>query len=212
MKLLTRVDHACRRFPVRVLGHPFKAFDEMRNANAGSLGFCLFVLLLSCVLNVLEYVYTGFLTNSNDIYRISTLYLMLVTAFPVLLFVTGNWSVTTLMSGKGRYVDIFMAMMYALYPYCLLRIVSLVLSNVLLLDEMSIVSALNGIGIALFVFYLFVGLVVIHDYSFSQGVGMVLLTLFAILVIVFILMLGFSLFADVWDFFRTIWRELQLKM
>lgn len=212
MKLLTRVDHACRRFPARVLGHPFKAFDEMRNANAGSLGFCLFVLLLSCVLNVLEYVYTGFLTNSNDIYRISTLYLMLVTAFPVLLFVTGNWSVTTLMNGKGRYVDIFMAMMYALYPYCLLRIVSLVLSNVLLLDEMSIVGALNGIGIAMFVFYLFVGLVVIHDYSFSQGVGMVLLTLFAILVIVFILMLGFSLFADVWDFFRTIWRELQLKM
>ena len=41
---------------------------------------------------------------------------------------------------------------------------------------------------------------------------MVLLTLFAILVIVFVLMLGFSLVADVWDFVRTVWREARMKL
>ena len=64
----------------------------------------------------------------------------------------------------------------------------------------------------LFAFYLFIGLIVIHDYNFSQGIGMVLLTLFAIIVIVFVLMLGFSLVADVWDFLSVVWRELQLKL
>lgn len=199
-------------FPMRILSRPFNSFDRMKHEKKGSMAFCIFVLLLSCVLNVLEYVYNGFLINYNDLYRVSTLYLMLVTAFPVLLFVTGNWSVTTLLNGEGKYHEIFMVTMYALFPYCICRIVALILSNVLLLDEMAIVNAIKGIGIALFAFYLFVGLVVIHNYGFGQGVGMVLLTLFAILIIVFILMLGFSLVSDVFDFLRTVFRELRLRL
>ncbi len=212
MKILSGINFACRRFPKYLLGHPFKGFDEMKSEKRGSLAFCLFVLALSCILNVLEYVYTGFLVNYNNLYRVSTLYLMAVTAFPVALLVTGNWSVTSLMNGKGKYVEIFMVTMYALYPYCILRIVALALTNVLLLDEMAIVTAIRGIGVALFVFYLFIGLVVIHEYSFGQGIAMVLLTIFAILVIVFVLMLGFSLVSDVFDFLRTVWRELRLKL
>ncbi len=209
---LSRINDACRVFPKHILSHPFEGFEEMKSEKRGSMGFCLFVLLFSCLLNVLEYVYTGFLVNYNDLYQVSTLYLMLVTAFPVALFVVGNWSVTSLLNGKGKLAEIFMVTMYALFPYCVLRVIALVLSNYLLLDEMAIVSAIRGIGIAMFVFYLFVGLVVIHEYSFSQGIGMVLLTLFAIMIIVFILMLAFSLAADVFDFGRTVWRELRLKL
>ncbi|MBQ3669517.1 MAG: hypothetical protein IJM56_05795 [Clostridia bacterium] len=209
---LSEFKNAFFTFPKYILGRPFSGFDQMKHLKKGSMAFCIFVLLLSCILNVLEYVYNGFLINYNDLYQVSTLYLMLVTAFPVFLFVTGNWSVTTLLNGEGKYHEIFMVTMYALYPYCILRIVALILSNVLLLDEMAIVNAIRGIGIALFVFYLFVGLVVIHNYGFGQGIGMVLLTLFAILVIVFVLMLGFSLVADVFDFLRTVARELRLRL
>lgn len=209
---LSAFNEKFRVFPKYILTRPFNGFDQMKHQKRGSMAFCLFVLFLSCILNVLEYVYNGFLINYNDIYRVSTLYLMLVTAFPVFLFVTGNWSVTTLLNGEGKYHEIFMVTMYALYPYCILRIVALILSNVLLLDEMAIVSAIKGIGIALFAFYLFVGLVVIHNYGFGQGIGMVLLTLFAILIIVFVLMLAFSLVADVFDFFRTVLREIRLRL
>lgn len=209
---LKSVDNAARKFPLFILGHPFKGFDAMKMEKQGNMIFCVFVLLLSCLLNVLEYVYTGFLINYNDLYQVSTLYLMLVTAFPVGLFVVGNWSVTTLLNGKGKMGEIFMTTMYALYPFCILRIIALILSNYLLLDEMSIVTTIKVIGAVIFGFYLFIGLLVIHDYNFSQGLGMVLLTLFAIMIIVFVLMLAFSLVADVADFFRTVWRELQLKL
>ena len=209
---LSAFKYAFHVFPMHILARPFNGFDRMKHEKQGSMAFCLFVLFLSCILNVLEYVYNGFLINYNDLYQVSTLYLMLVTAFPVFLFVTGNWSVTTLLNGEGKYHEIFMVTMYALYPFCLCRIAALLLSNVLLLDEMAIVSAIRGIGVALFVFYLFVGLVVIHNYGFGQGIGMVLLTLFAIMVIVFVLMLGFSLVADVFDFLRTVLRELRLRL
>lgn len=209
---LVELRESAVRFPLRILSSPFKAFDEMKTEHRGSLAFCVIVFIFSCVLNVLEYVYTGFLINTNNIYEVSTLYLMLVTAFPVFLFVTGNWSVTTLLNGKGKYAEIFMAMMYALFPFCVLRTVALILSNFMLLDEMSIVYTIKTIGAVVFVFYLFIGLVVIHDYNFSQGIGMVLLTLFAVLIIVFVLMLAFSLAADVWDFLSTVWREIQLKL
>lgn len=208
---MTRIVNTLWRFPMRVLSSPFKGFDEMKTEKRGSYAFAFFVLAFSALLGVCEYVYTGFLINKNNPYDVSSLYLTLVTLFPVALFVTANWSVTTLLDGKGRYGEIFMAMMYALYPMCLLRLAALLLSRILALDEMAFVYALQAIGAALFGLYLFVGLIVVHEYTFTKGVGSVLLTLAAMMVIAFILMLFFSLVADVWDFLTVLSRELLLK-
>ncbi len=199
------------RFPMRILGSPFKGFDEMKTEKRGSYAFAFAVLIFSALLNIVEYVYTGFLINYNNAYYISSVYLAMVTLFPVALFVTGNWSITTLLDGKGKYSIIFMTMMYAIYPMCLLRVVALVLSNVLTLDEMAFVTAIQVIGAAMFALYLFVGLTVIHEYTFSKSVGSVLLTIAAMMVIAFILMLALSLVADVGEFITVFSREFALK-
>lgn len=199
------------RFPMHILAQPFKGFDEMKNEKRGSYAFAFFVLVFSCLLGPIEYVYSGFLVNYSNPYQINSLYLMLVTLFPVLLFVTGNWSVTTLLDGKGRYGEIFLTLMYALFPMCLLRLLAMILTNVLTLDEMAFVIALQTIGAVMLCLYLFIGLVVIHEYSFGKGLGSMLLTLAAIMVIVFVLMLALTLVADVVDFATIFIKELRLK-
>lgn len=199
-------------FPARLLLRPFKRFDEMKYERAGSYPFAFFMLLLSALLSVLEFVYGGFLTNYHDIYGVDSLYLSLTVLFPVALFVVGNWCVTTLMDGKGRLGEIFMATMYAMFPLCLTRIVALILSNVLTLDEMTISYTVQGVGVFAFCLYLFIGLVVVHEYSFGRGVGSIVLTLLAMMVLVFILMLVFTLVADLWDFVVVFTKELMLKL
>ncbi len=199
------------RFPMRILGSPFKGFDEMKNEGRGSFAFAWVTLVFSALLNIIEYVYAGFLINYNNPYMISSVFLAFVTLFPVALFITGNWSITTLLDGKGRYSIIFMTMMYAIYPMCLLRVVALLLSNVLTLDEMAFVTAIQIIGMVAFGLYLFVGLTVIHEYTFSKSVGSILLTIVAMMIISFILMLALSLIADVGEFGYVFSKEFMLK-
>ena len=198
-------------FPTRLLLRPFKRFDEMKYERKGSYAFAFFVLILASLISVMNYVYKGFLINYNDIYRVNSLYLALTVLFPVGLFVLGNWCVTTLLDGKGRLGEIFQATMYAMFPLCLLQLLGLLLSNVLVLDEMVIVTALTGIGGVLFFVYLFIGLAVVHEYGFGRCIGCLLLTLIAMMVLVFILMLLFALVSDVWDFIRVFSKEFMLK-
>lgn len=199
------------RFPMRIIGRPFKGFDEMKYEKRGSYVFAFFVLIFSALLNVMEYVYLGFLINMGNPYYINSLFLALVTLFPVALFVTGNWSITTLLDGKGTYGYIFMTTMYALFPMCVLRLIAMILSNVLTLDEMAFVTAMQVIGGVLFVLYLFVGITVVHEYTFTKSLGSMLLSIVAMAVITFILMLALSLVADVGEFVQTIVKELMLK-
>ncbi|MDI9521057.1 MAG: YIP1 family protein [Bacillota bacterium] len=211
MNLLGRFKNDFWSFPLYILGRPFKGFDEMKYEGRGSLGFAIVIFFLSALMNIVEFVYCGFLVNYNNPYQINSLFLALVTIFPVLLFMVANWSVTTLLEGKGRMKDIFMVMMYAMFPFLLLRLISLVLTNVLTLDEMMISSTLTGIGSVLFFVYTFIGLVVVHEYGLGAGVGSILLTLIAMMIIVFILMLFFTLVADLVDFVTVFGRELMLK-
>ena len=200
------------RFPMRLLVRPFKQFDALKYEHRGSYAFAFFVLILECLLSVMNYVYKGFLINYSDIYRVNSLYLTLTVLFPVALFVLGNWCVTTLLDGKGKMGEIFQVTMYALFPMCLLQWLALLLSNLLVLDEMVIVTSLQGIGAVLFFVYLFIGLAVVHEYSFARCIGSLLLTVAAMMVLVFILMLLFSLVADVVDFFTVFGKELMLKI
>lgn len=198
-------------FPMYILGRPFKGFDDMKTEKKGSLFFAFSLLVFSSLLNILEYVYSGFLVNRNNPYLINSLYLIMVTLFPIALFVVGNWSVTTLLDGKGRMNDIFMVTMYAMYPFVITRIISLLLSRVLSMDEMPIANTLSGIGSFMFIMYGFIGLIVVHEYSFSRALASVLLTIVAMMVIVFVLMLLFALATDVFDFVRVLSKELILK-
>ncbi|HPA60448.1 MAG TPA: YIP1 family protein [Clostridia bacterium] len=198
-------------FPTYILGRPFKGFEEMKTEHRGSMLYAVTMFILSALMNIVEFVYTGFLVNYNNPYMINSIFLAMVTIFPVVLFVVANWSVTTLLEGKGRMKDIFMVLMYAMFPFLLLRLVSLFLTNVLTLEEMMVSYTLVSIGSVLMFAYMFIGLISVHEYSFGAAIGSLLLTVVAMMIIVFILMLLFTLAADVVDFVRVVYKELMLK-
>lgn len=200
------------RFPTRILMRPFKNFEAMKIEKKGSYAFAFFVLALESLISIMDFVYKGFLINYSDIYKINSLYLALTVLFPAALFVVGNWCVTTLMDGKGRLGEIFQATMYAMFPMCLLQLLALFLSNILTLDEMTLVFAIRAVGAAVFFIYLFIGVTVVHEYTFARSVGALLLTVAAMMVLVFILMLIFALTADVADFVTIFGKELILKI
>jgi tetratricopeptide (TPR) repeat protein len=197
-------------YPLYILSHPFKGFDEIKYEKKGKLSVCISIIAILSLINIIRFNSTSFLINENNPYEINSILLILTTVFPYLLFVTANWSITTLIDGKGTYSDIFKINMYALYPKIYLDLLGIGLSNVLILEELPIVYMLFGISTFLYCFYTFIGLVVIHGFSFSKGMGSVILTFAAMAVIVFILLLLVTLVGGFTDDIYTIVQEFTL--
>lgn len=209
-KRIRMINNQMFHYPLYILSHPFKGFDEIKYEKKGSYPACIAILAILCLLGIIKTRYTSFLINFQDPNDINSIVLVLAAIFPYLLFVTANWSVTTLMDGKGTYGEIFKVNMYALYPKIYLDLAAALLSNVLTVEEIPLVNMLFGLSALLYCFYLFVGLVVIHGFTFTKNVGSLTITFVAMAVIVFILLLFVTLVGGFADDIYTITQEFTL--
>jgi hypothetical protein len=138
-------------------------------------------------------------------------YVLTMAFAPIALFVLANWSVTTITDGKGSLKNIFMAYTYALYPYIICQLIGLLLSNYVTLDEAAFATFFLVFATVAQYFYLFIGLIVIHDYTFTKAVLTVLFTILAMMIIVFIIALFISLGSEVVSFVYTVYQETATK-
>lgn len=198
-------------FPLYIISHPFKGFDEMKYENRGKLSTCFVFLVLLCLLNIMKYVYTGFIVNYNNPYYINSIFIVATTVLPIILFVTANWTITTLINGLGKYKEIFLVNMYSLYLTLIFDSIFIVLSNVLTLEEMPIAYFFTSLSTFTYCLYLFIGLIVIHEFTFSKAIGSIILTFISMAIILFVTLLLFSLVGEVAQFIITIIKELSLK-
>ena len=132
--------------------------------------------------------------------------------FPLALWVVGNWGLTTLFDGKGRLGQVYMATCYALTPYPLIQFPLMIFSNFVTVDEAefySVVSALSLVWAALLVI---AAMGQIHEYSAGKNLLFTVATLFAMLVMIFILMIFFSMISQGVAYFISLAKELMFRM
>ncbi len=198
-------------FPLYVMGHPFKGFDDIKLEGEGKTSVGVTILVVQAFVAVLNFVYRGFIANMADPYDLNVLLILATSIAPVLLFCIGNWSITTLMDGSGSIREIFLALTYSMYLSIPLNLVSIVLSNVLVEEEMAVATFFSTLAMVILLLYAFIGLIVVHDFTFLRAIAAVLLSFVAILIILFLAMLLASLAGEVILFFRTIYREIVLN-
>lgn len=198
-------------FPLYVMGHPFKGFDDIKLEGEGRTSVGVTILVVQAFIAVLNFVYRGFIDNRNDPYDLNVLMILATSIAPILLFCIGNWSITTLMDGSGTIREIFLALTYSMYLSIPLNIISIILSNVLVEDEMAVATFFSTLAMAIFLLYAFIGLIVVHDFTFLRAIAAVILSFVAILIILFITLLLASLAGEVILFFRTVYREIILN-
>lgn len=196
------------KFPLHVILHPFDGFSDMKYEEKGKLRVALWILFLVVIAVILQKQYSGFLVNMNDPRTLNSLDDLQFTVLPFLLWCISNWSVTTLLEGEGRFRDIVMATGYALYPMVLIYIPMTFISRFMAKEETVFYYLLNSVASIWFVFLLFVGLMVVHQYTATKTVATMLLTVITMGIIVFLGALVFSLINQVVVFFIDIYREL----
>ena len=197
--------------PFELMIHPIDRTDTWKRQHTYSLFTALLIVFLWFVSAVAEYQLTGRNFNFN---KPGTLNLFLVSVRTVavyFVFVIANWAVTTLQEGKGTFTQILVFTGYSMLPMVLCSFLATLLSHWMVQDEAIFRSWVIWLGILWSGVILLTSLMTLHQYSFSKTILSFLLTAFAMLVIVYLLILFFSLIQQMVAFATTAYNELYFR-
>ena len=187
--------------------HPFDGFWDLKHEKRGSVRAASTILGITIIAFFYQAIGTGYMHNPKGDY--STVFIQIIAVVvPVVLWIVGNWCLTTLFDGEGSFKDIYIATCYSLAPLPLFVVLSTVLSNVLTVTEGSILTLLVSLGYVWVGLLLFFGMVVTHDYTTGKNVITTLGTIVAMAVIMFIILLFSSLVMKMATFLITLFTEI----
>ncbi len=200
------------RYALHVITHPFDGFWDLIHEKRGSIAAANTFMFLFLLTRVLKLLYTNFQFMSTAIQYIDVLEEAASLLLPFLILCLANWAMTTLFDGKGRFKDIYIAMCYALVPYILIQLPMILVSNMLTYEEGSLYTVLIYLSIVWCVFLVFVGLMEVHDYGPGKTFIFIIVTIFGAAVIIFLLLVFFSLLSDAGSYFVSIYREIVFRL
>ena len=200
------------RYALHVITHPFDGFWDLIHEKRGTVAAANTFMFLFLLTRVLKLLYTNFQFMSTAIQYIDVLEEAASLLLPFLILCLANWAMTTLFDGKGRFKDIYIAMCYALVPYILIQLPMILVSNMLTYEEGSLYTVLIYLSIVWCVFLVFVGLMEVHDYGPGKTFIFIIVTIFGAAVIIFLLLVFFSLLSDAGSYFVSIYREIVFRL
>lgn len=201
------------KFPFYLIVHPYNGYWDLKYERNNKLNVIasFAILFLMIVTNVLSTQYSGFLVHIYNPEEMNSLMEVVYILVPVLFWCVANWSLTTLMDGEGKFVEIFTSTCFALLPMILIHFPWIWLSNVISMQEVSFYYVSTSIAAIWSLYLLFVGNMTVHQYTPSKTVGTILLTLVAMGFMAFICLLFFSLIQQIVSFITVIYQEITLR-
>ncbi len=203
---------ASLKYALNVITHPFDGFWDLSREKKGTMAAAHTIFILFLLTYVLKLMYTNFQFIMVPIQYINVYQRMASLALPFLVLCLANWALTTLFDGKGRFRDIYMGMCYALTPYVLIQLPCILLSHMLAYDEADFYSVLISFSEIWCAFLMFVALMEIHDFGPGKTMISIVATVIGAMVILFLVMVFFSLLSDAFAFFASLYKEIRFRL
>lgn len=200
------------RFSLYCITHPIDGFWDLTHEKRGSLAAANTILILTLLARIMKLQFTSFIFNKVYWPEINIFLYLASVLFPLALWVVGNWGLTTLFDGKGRLAQIYMATCYGMTPYPLLQFPLIIFSNVVTVEEGQFYSVLSVLSLVWAAFLILFAMSQIHEYTLSKTILFTILTGFAMLVIVFIMLLFFSMISQGIAYFISLGREIIFRL
>lgn len=198
-------------FPLYIMSHPIQGFNEFKTDKKGKMHVAIFIILMYVAMEILAYKYEGPVINNNNPQKFNSIRILAYGIGPTILLTVANWSVTTLMDGKGKMKEIFMMICYSYFPVVLFGFINVLLSNFIIKDEVQFLTVITIISWVLTGYMVFMGLIVIHEYGVFKTIGAILLTILAACVIMFVCLLLFDLIEQMYGFVYSLYDEIAAR-
>ncbi len=192
--------------------HPSDGYYWIRHQDKGSVPLAILLVIVFGLCFSMNRLLASFVVN--DVY-VRSVNLLPELAGVVLLYVllcAGNWSITCLMDGEGRFKDILIAVGYAMLPMIVTYILATIVSQFVADGEQAFYSIILAIGMAYTVIMALTGIMQVHNYTLGKTLLTLLLTLLAVFIIIFLVMLVANFIGQVTDFFKSIYTELIFRL
>lgn len=195
-----------------VIFHPFDGFWDLAHEKRGTVAAGTTFLALFLITHVVKLLYTSFQFVSSPLQYVNVFEQMASLLLPFLILCLSNWSLTTLFEGKGRLSDIYVSMCYALVPYVIIQLPLVFVSNIIAFDEAAFYTVLMSFSIVWSLGLVFVGLMQVHEYTPAKTLIFLVFTVLGALVIIFLILVFFSLLGDAASFFISLYRETAFRL
>ena len=203
---------ATLKFALYCITHPLDGFWDLTHEKRGSIAAANTILILTVLVRIMKLQFTSFIFLTVYWEGINIFLYIASILFPLALWVVGNWALTTLFDGKGRLSQVYMATCYALTPYPLVQLPLIIFSNFVTVDEREFYTVLSGISLVWAALLIVTAMSQIHEYKMGKNILFTVATLFAMLVMVFILLLFFSMISQGVSYFISLGREILFRL
>ena len=198
-------------FGFHLILHPFDGFWDLKHEKRGSIRAGTTYLLITIATIYYQSIGSGYVTNPQGNYISITGAIMNV-CIPLVLWIIGNWCITTLFDGEGSIKDVYIASTYSLLPLVLTTIPATIASNFVLASETKMITLVTTIGFVWLGLLLFFGMMVTHDYTIGKNVITTIATLVGMICIMFIVILFSTLLGKLVGFITNIVTEIQYRI
>jgi len=200
------------RYSLYVSTHPLDGFWDLTHEKRGSIAAANIIAAVAVIVEVLRLTLTNFQFVTINMEYFNSIIVALRILLPIGLWTVANWSLTTLMDGKGRMFEIYMGVCYALTPYVIINIIMIVLSQFITFEEGAIYWVLAGFSVLWTGLLILAAMMMIHDYSLVKTVLSSLLTVVGMGVMVFVFVIFFSLVSDAVAYFMSLYKEILFRV
>ena len=200
------------KYSLYMILHPFDGSWDLIHEKRGTMAAAHTIVLLSLLTNIWDMRFSNFMVNNTRWSEVNILMRLLSILVPLFIWVLSNWCLTTLFDGKGRFGDIYMATAYSFTPYVLIGIPMIIVSNVVTKEEGVFYTYFNIFALIWCVFLILCAMMMIHDYGLGGGLLSTLASVAGMAVIMFIILLFFSLISDAVAYFVSIYKEITMRI
>ncbi len=199
------------RYSLYVITHPLDGFWDLTHEKRGSLGAANVIIFLALLANILRLQFTSFLFIKVIWEFLNILEEVLAFLAPIIIGCIANWGLTTLFNGKGTVKDIYMAIGYSLTPYVLIQFPMILISNLITIEEGALYYFLHYFSLIWCGVLIISAVMMIHDYTVSKTLATLVATVVGMMVIIFVMLLFFTLVSDAIAYFVSLYKEISFR-
>ena len=193
------------------VSHPSDGYYWIRHQERGSVAIAILLVILYAVAFSMNRILASFVVNDIEPRTVNLIAELAGVLILFLVLCVGNWSVTCLMDGEGRFKDIVIAIGYALLPMILCTVIGTVVSQAVAENEEAFYTIIVGLGTAWSVIMMLIGIMQIHNYTLGKTLITVFLTIVALLIIIFLAVLVINFISQVYSFLHSVYTELLFR-
>ena len=192
----------------RMLKNPYDCcYGIKHEGRAGWLSAGI-ILAVYFILSVISKYFSGFLFKTVQEGQFELLNDFLTFFGVWLLLVVCCYLVCTIKDGESRFKDLFIGSAYILAPMIVFLPIRIVLTNVLTYNEGFFITLIDVISYGWTGLLIVLMLMYLNDYSFRKTIGILILTMFTVLITVCLLFVIYVLMTQLVNFISGIYGEV----